>query len=148
MNLGGENMRRSIWDEFKRMQMEFDKLFSSMLDYEDFEEPYLPYSNRMLAKRSPGDYYKPMIDYYEDDKEFIATIELPGVNREDIEVSIGDDNQLEIKVEKRDEAKVEDKKKDFISTRKITAVFTGPFLCQITLIGTVLRQATRTEFLS
>ena len=98
--------------------MEFDKLFSSMLDYEDFEEPYLPYSNRMLAKRSPGDYYKPMIDYYEDDKEFIATIELPGVNREDIEVSIGDDNQLEIKVEKRDEAKVEDKKKGFYKYQK------------------------------
>ena len=57
-----------------------------------------------------SDYRQPLADMWETDKEFRATVEMPGVNKEDIKINAADDG-LEIKVEKKSEHKQEDKKK-------------------------------------
>jgi HSP20 family protein len=85
------------WSELIRIQNEMEKLF-------DGTEPKLLLGNRenSVAYRSP------LTDMYETDKEIIANIEVPGVNKKDIEINMHD-NHLEIKVEKTEEKKDEKK---------------------------------------
>ncbi len=98
--------RRSIWDEFRRMQEEMDRLFSTIM-----REPY--WTGVWEEERIPVEtsmYRQPLADIWETDDEIIATIELPGVEKEDIQVNVVDD-YIEVKVEKKEEHKEEDKKK-------------------------------------
>lgn len=57
-------------------------------------------------------YRSPVTDLYETDKSIVATMELPGVNKEDIELNVTD-NQIEVKVEKKIEKEEKDKKKGY-----------------------------------
>ena len=106
-------MRRySIWDDMRRMQEEMDRMFRGFLGGEP--------ENMMLAgpdtEVSAG-YRQPVCDICETDKDYIATVELPGVDKKDIQVDATDDG-LSVKVEKKDEQKEEDKKKGYYSYRR------------------------------
>ncbi|MDK2849912.1 MAG: hypothetical protein PWP03_23 [Candidatus Woesearchaeota archaeon] len=102
----------SFWDEFRRLQEEMDRMFERVFgrDYV-YDVPQLTHYGRK-NEWVPADYREPLADIFETDKEIIATIELPGVDKKDIDVNLRDDG-LEIKVEKKDEHKQEDKKKGF-----------------------------------
>ncbi len=84
-------MRRGIalWNPFaemERIRREFDRLLEELLPREEAGE-------RIFA---------PTVDVYETDKEVVVKVELPGVKKEDIEVSIRD-NALHIRGEKKEE---------------------------------------------
>ena len=72
---------------------------------------------RSIPLMSPGDDMtmqrrrQPFIDIVETDKEIIATAEMPGLNKEDIDINLTDDN-LEISTNTKHEE--EKKEKDYI----------------------------------
>ncbi len=95
----------------QRMQEDMDTIFNS---FWGFERP-----NRKLLSAGKGNelstdvsYREPVADIWENENEVIATVELPGVDKKDIDVNVTDDN-IEIKVEKKSENKQEDKKKGY-----------------------------------
>lgn len=55
-----------------------------------------------------NNYRKPLTDIWEDEKDYVANLEIPGVDKNDIEININEGN-VEIKVEKKKENKSEDK---------------------------------------
>ncbi len=116
-------MRRNFWDELMRLHDEIDRLFEDFLRHDiDVLEPRLqitPPSKHRIAlpsRRRQGfdviesDFRTPLTDVWETDKEVIATLELPGVDKKDIKVHATEDS-VEVKVEKKQEVKQEDKKK-------------------------------------
>ncbi len=106
--------RHTIWDEIRRMQEQIDRLMEGFFSWpsEVFWRPSMPlleapsFTNREIV---PSDYRKPLVDVYETDKELVTTVELPGIDKNDIDVRITE-NGLEIKAEKKLELREEDKK--------------------------------------
>ncbi|RMF07258.1 Hsp20/alpha crystallin family protein [Candidatus Woesearchaeota archaeon] len=107
--------RSTLWDEFIRMQEEMDRLFETFFRGSPFfrrssagtpllEGP----SRRAETGIVESDYRQPLTDIWETDKEVVATVELPGVDKKDIQINATDDG-IEIKVEKKDEKKEEKK---------------------------------------
>lgn len=83
-------MRRglAVWSpfaEFERIRREFDRLMEELLPAPREERPFAP-----------------AVDVYETDNELVVKAELPGVKKEDIEVSIKE-NSLCIRGEKKEE---------------------------------------------
>ena len=97
-------------DEFRGVN-EIVKLFHNFFR----EEPF--WSNKPLFPQlSPSkelalmNYAEPLADIYETGKEIVAKIELPGIDKDDIKIKATEDG-IEIKGEKKDEIKEEDRKK-------------------------------------
>ncbi len=96
-------MVSDIFDEIYRMQEEMDRMFNEFM-----------YPSRQLVPRSAGEEVKPevpsvrkaIVDVQETDKDIIVTAELPGVEREDIELNATTE-RLEIQVKKKEEQKEE-----------------------------------------
>jgi len=83
----------------RRMQREMNRMFSSF-GRESFEAG-LP------ALREEGAFRLPLSDVKETDKDVIATIEIPGIEKEDVQLNLTD-TTLELKVEKKHETKMQD----------------------------------------
>lgn len=96
--------RRTIWDELMREQEELFRSFFNDGGWSRLDRA-LPSSEHALA---PNNYRQPLADLFETDKEFVATLELPGVDKKDIEVNVLE-NGVEVKVEKKEEHKHEEK---------------------------------------
>jgi len=92
-------------EEMKRFRKEMNRLFDTFLGSE-FTERALP--DMSSTKKSMQLFRQPLSDLKETDKELIASIEIPGVDKKDIQLQITE-NTLEVKVEKRQEMKVEKK---------------------------------------
>lgn len=96
-------MVSDIFDEIYRMQEEMDRMFNEFM-----------YPSRQLVPRSEGEEVKPevpsvrkaLVDVQETDKDIIVTAELPGVEREDIQLNATTE-RLEIQVKKKEEQKEE-----------------------------------------
>ncbi len=86
-------MRWTIWDEMQRMQQEMDDMMRSF----GTERKLLPGPSNIPAR---SEYRQPLADIWETDDSVVATIELPGIEKEDIEIELLDDS-LEVKVEKK-----------------------------------------------
>lgn len=115
-------MRRyTIWDEMRRMQQQMDELFNRFFTRDAFDYPLLeaPESSRDLTI---SNYRQPLMDINETDKEIIATIELPGVDKQDIHVNATEDG-VEVKVEKKNEKKEEDSKRGLYRIERSYAGF-------------------------
>lgn len=85
-----------IFDEMRRMQKEMDRMFQGF-----FEKP------RLLGKKGenlPTSMKTPLVDLYQDEKEVIAKVELPGIDKKDIHLNVTE-RMLEIKAEKKKELK-------------------------------------------
>jgi HSP20 family protein len=89
----------SIFDEMRRMQREMESMFDSYLDRGRW-------SDKQLAERNTSNYKQPLADIFETDDAVIATVELPGVDKDNINVEMTTDG-IEVKVEKHDEHKDE-----------------------------------------
>ncbi len=92
-----------MFEEMRRLQREINRSFGDFWDSDKLKA--LPDSNERktaLAMRTS------LTDLEETDKEVIAKFELPGVDKKDIQLNITD-NRIEVKVEKKQEAKVEKK---------------------------------------
>ncbi len=96
-----------VWDPFDemyRMYEEMDRFFnrafrSSRPLIESKEK------GKSLTKK---DFRMPIADIKETEKNVLATFELPGADKKDIELNITDD-RIEVKVEKKEEREVKDK---------------------------------------
>ena len=95
------------------MQEQMDSMFESFFG----RDPFFGRNQNLLegpidkgGELVTSNYRQPLSDIYETDKEVIATVELPGIEKKDIQINATDEG-VEIKVEKKDERKEEDKKK-------------------------------------
>lgn len=121
-------MSRSIWDEMRRMQENMDSLFSNFFS----TEPLI--GNEFLLEDGSGkkgdlvssNYRAPISDLYETDKEVVAEIDMPGVDKKDIKVNVTKD-AIEIKAEKKKEMKQDDKKKGMFRLERSFAGFYRSF---------------------
>lgn len=73
--------------------------------------------------------FAPRVDISEDEKNLIFHVELPGIAKEDVKVTVNDDNILMIKGEKKHEQKEEDKNNDksYIRVERTYGSFTRTF---------------------
>jgi len=74
--------------------------------------------------------FAPRIDIYEDEKNLYLQAELAGVKKEDVKVSINDENVLIIKGEKKRELKSENKEDErcFLRVERAFGEFTRSFM--------------------
>jgi HSP20 family protein len=80
-----------IFDEIRRMQKEMDKLFSDI-----YRRPSLPSRGEMR----PTNYREPLLDVIDRGEELLVQVELPGIEKGDIELEVKDDT-LSIKASKK-----------------------------------------------
>lgn len=95
-----------IFEEMRKMQEEMDRLFSDF-----FAHPYRQLGPGKAVERVEPEGRMPSLrkaftDVQETDREVIVTAELPGMNREDIELHVTAEN-LEVKAQKKEEHKEE-----------------------------------------
>ncbi|MFP4118130.1 MAG: Hsp20/alpha crystallin family protein [Candidatus Woesearchaeota archaeon] len=132
--------RRNFDDVFDMMRRQFESMF------EDFgmglgqEDNLLPggRASSVPTGRDKG-YRTPLTDTWETENEVVATFEMPGVDKDDIDMNV-DDDSLEIKVEKKDEN--EDKSDDGYS---YTSSYAG-FYRRIPLPGDVDPEQTKATY--
>jgi len=98
-------MWKDPFEEMRRFRKEMNQLFDTFLSKE-FNERALPDMSNM--KQSMQLFRQPLFDLKETDNELIASIEIPGVDKKDIELQVTANN-LEVKAEKKQETKVEKK---------------------------------------
>jgi len=102
-------MRKTIWDEMNRMKKRMNRVWRGFdenpWEFEDSDEDLTGYRKAWVDARDSGD-------------EFVVSVELPGVEKKDIQISV-DEGYLAIRVEKKSESekKTEEQysySKDFI----------------------------------
>ena len=97
-----------IWDPFediRRMHEEMDKLFGRVFE----SSRLLPHGKeKELAKYQ--DFRMPVADVRETENSVIAALEIPGVDKKEIELNVTD-NAVEVKVERISEKEVKGKGK-------------------------------------
>lgn len=98
-------MWKDPFEEIKRFRREMNRLFDAFWGYDNFNRA-LPDTNHI--KKDIDLFRQPLSDLKETDKELIAYIEIPGVDKKDIELRVTENN-LEVKVEKKQEMKIEKK---------------------------------------
>lgn len=106
--------RYTIFDELRRMQQQMDAMFEHFFENDPFvTQNYNLLEGPNTSKKGElvtSSYKQPLSDIYETDKEIIAEIEIPGIDKKDIQVYVDKDG-IEIKAETKAEVKHEDKKK-------------------------------------
>lgn len=101
-------MRRyDPFEELRRLQREMDRLFSDW-GSENFLALPNPKRDHELM---PAIAREPLTDIKETEKDITASIEMPGVDKKDIQLNVTEDG-LEVKVEQKHESKEE--KQDYI----------------------------------
>lgn len=69
---------KDIFDEIRKANRDMDDILDEMIGFK-----------RMSLRRKH--YYNPPVDIYETDENFIINIELPGMEKEDISLTLSDD---------------------------------------------------------
>jgi HSP20 family protein len=90
-----------IFDELRRIQSEMDRLFREFSPTREL----LPSSK---GKQDIVEYRHPATNIYETDNAVIAEFEVPGVNKNDIELNVTE-NDIEVKIDKKLEKEVKKK---------------------------------------
>lgn len=96
-------MWRDPFEDLIRFRKEMNRLFDTFFGAEFFPEKTLQSMEKEMQL-----FRQPLFDLKETDNELIASIEMPGVDKKDIQLQITE-NKLEVKAEKKQEAKVEKK---------------------------------------
>ena len=112
------------FDELARMHEEMDRIFGMHFGMPD--RRLIGHSgNRSLERPSAGQTAMariPVCNMQETESKMIATFELPGVDKKDINLNV-DDDRIELKVEARQEKKTEDKEKGHYSYMSQSSAF-------------------------
>ncbi|MCD6434702.1 MAG: Hsp20/alpha crystallin family protein [Candidatus Diapherotrites archaeon] len=98
-----------VWDPFENMRRMMRRMFA---DFEDFD--------RSFSEEFRGEFRTPLADLWEDEQNYYASVELPGVSKEDIEIR-AKDNGLEIKAVRKE--KHEEKKRGLYHLERSYAGF-------------------------
>lgn len=96
----------NIFEEFRRFEESMNKMFEEIWNTQR-KRPLLLPSGEMTADKME-EYRRPFIDIIETDKEIVAAVDMPGLEKEEIKINLTED-RLEISAEKRRE---EEKKED------------------------------------
>jgi len=122
------------WEEFKRFEENMNRLFENFLN----REPrfLLPIKSKNIV---PVGYREPYLDLKEDEKEIIARIELPGLNKDDIKINISDD-MLEISAETKHEEKKDEE--GYIYRER----YTGSYYRSISLPSSVDSESSKASY--
>ncbi len=107
----------NLWNELNKMHKRLNTLFGDSWD--DF------YEEEKINKPLIG-YRKAFTNFKETDKEFIIEVEIPGVEKEDIELNLTN-KRIEIKAEKKKEKKQINKEKKAYFYEKTYAGFYKKF---------------------
>lgn len=117
-------------DELKRLQMRMNRLMED-LGLSDLESRYVDEMQRMQKRISEmmeeastgsvaGNIFMPLADVRETDEAVIVTMDLPGIDKKDVEISVvGDD--LRVAAERR--AEVEVSEKDYHKRERVYSRF-------------------------
>ena len=97
------------FDDFRIFEENMNRMFEKIWGIPVNRNLLLP--GERTTTRSIEKYKKPFIDLVETDKEVIATVEMPGLDKEDIKINLTED-KLEISAETKHEE--EKKEKDYI----------------------------------
>ena len=105
-----KEVSKMVWR--RRGFPDFDRLFDEMLRFREEINRWLEdfmgeFPETVTTPRLAG-IKEPLLDMYEDENEIIVTMELPGINKEDIKLRIRD-NVLEISADVKREDKYKDK---------------------------------------
>lgn len=85
----------NIWNEMNRLQRRMDRIFGS--NWSDTESD----KEEMIDELSTG-YRRAFANFKETDNEFVIHVEVPGIDKENIQLNITETG-LEIKAEKKEE---------------------------------------------
>ncbi len=93
------------WDDFRRFEERMNRMFEEFWGR--------PTTRRLLPSGehgaiTPAEYHEPYIDLIENEKEIVATAEMPGLEKENIKINVTED-ALEISAETKHEEKKEEK---------------------------------------
>lgn len=74
--------------------------------------------------------FSPRVDIKEDEQNIIIEAELPGIKKEEVKITLNDENVLTIRGEKRREEKIEEKQEDkcYIRVERNFGSFTRSFM--------------------
>lgn len=103
--------RYSIWNEFKRMQDQMDSIFDQFFSNQPYYRQNLlegPINKEQSMVKS--NYLSPICDFYETETDLITELEMPGVNKKNIQIYI-DEEGIQVRAEYKTEVEQEDKKK-------------------------------------
>lgn len=75
--------------------------------------------------------FSPRVDISENEKNIYVSVEVPGVSKDDIKVTVNSDNLLVIKGEKKREFKTEDKKRNYIRVERSYGLFQRSFMLPV-----------------
>ena len=119
-------------DDFKRLQRRMNRLMEDV-GISDAEARYMPEIRRIQDKmnqviedfmaESPAplaDVMAPLADVKETDEEVVVTMDLPGMDKGDVEITVTED-ALEVKAERK--AEKEEKEEDFYRKERTFARF-------------------------
>jgi len=97
----GGNWPASPFDVFDRMAEEMDRTFDRM--FQDFGMPRRSWLTRPFRSRSSAEAsWAPSIEAFQKGNRYIVRVDLPGLNKEDVQVEMTDD-ALTIRGERREE---------------------------------------------
>ncbi len=113
----------SFFDEFRCMQHEMNRLHQQMMGMGNY--PLLPAGEAEMPAEAPL-YRVPVTDLRETESGFIAAIELPGVEKKDIELTVTE-RAIEVKVDKKEEKMTEDREKGVFSHSAVSRHFYRSF---------------------
>jgi HSP20 family protein len=109
----------SIWDQMRKMQEQMDYMFEHFFSADPFAPKLLegPKKGKELSE-----YKYPVSDIYETENKVIAEIEMPGIDKKDINVEV-DENSIEIKGETSSEIEENKKKGMYRLERSISGFY-------------------------
>ncbi len=97
----------TVWDEIRRMHQQMDAIFERFFANDQFFSKDLLEAPMPSKKEEFMAYRQPVSDVWETDKEIVAEIELPGIDKRNIQLHI-DDHTIDIRAETK--SKLENKK--------------------------------------
>ncbi len=96
------------FEEMKRLRMEMNKILDRMFSSALQSQKTLP----VATEKSLQSFRQPVMSIRETGKDLILTMEIPGVDKKDIQLNVTEDS-IEVKAEKKHETRVE--KKGYLS---------------------------------
>lgn len=117
-----------IFEEFRLMQREMARMLTHMGGSGYLPGPEGAGDASLPAKRgqAPASYRMPVTDLMETESAFIASIELPGVDKKDIELNVTE-RAIEVRVDRTEERKVEDQKRGVFNHASVSRQFYRSF---------------------
>lgn len=102
-----------LWNDMKRMRKRMNHLFG----FSDF--------SRRVVDEEPANYRHAWTEIDENENEYVLSVEMPGVNKEDIHLEVHDGNRLVIKAEKKQQIEKKDEETESVKKYSLIKKYSG-----------------------